>query len=200
MATLPVIADTFRCALNWTTSGGQIAVNVIHIHTVTSGKTAADVDEVLEDQVGSNLWLSVSSTAQVTDIAITPLDGVSATQHFVPAVPAGWTGGQAGDFSPATAAIVKIPTDQRGRSKRGRVFLPFTGESVMANGVLDNTTRSSMETQWNTFQAALKADPDTPCFICVASYKLASQREPLALSVEHLLATQRRRQGRLRGA
>lgn len=200
MPALPVIANTFRVALNWRTSGGQIAANVIHIETAASGKLASDVDEVIEDAVGSGLWLSASNSAQVTDIAITPLDGTSATQHFTPGTPAAWTGGQAGDFSPASSAIVKFTTLLRGRSFRGRFYTPFTGESVMSDGMLDGTTAASMTTEWNSFMANLQGDPTTPCGIVVASYKHAVATDIVAFNVEGVLATQRRRQGRLRGA
>lgn len=199
MPALPVIADTYRVALNWLSSTGQIAANVIHIRTRASGHTAGDVMENLDDNAGSNLWLSCSSSAVVKDVAITPLDGSSATVHFSPASPGAWTGGQAGDFSPATSAIVKLTTSLRGRSHRGRIFLPFTGESVMSDGVLDSTTAASMNTEWTAFAGVIGADADTPMDIVVASYKLAQANIVDFFNVEGLLATQRRRQGRLRG-
>jgi hypothetical protein len=200
MPALPVIAQTFRCALNWRSSAGQIAVNVIHIHTAAAGKSAADVFENLNDDMGSNAWLTVSSTAVVESVSITPLDGVSATVTFAPTVPAHWTGGQAGDFSPATSTLIKETTSLRGRSHRGRIYLPFTGESVMSNGIIDPTTVATMSTEWNALQGVLAADALTPMSICVASYKLATQIAVDTFFVEGVAATQRRRQGRLRGA
>lgn len=200
MAHLPVIAQTFRVALEWHHSNGQIAVNVIHIHTAGAGKLASDVQENLDDNISSNMWLTVSSGAVVTAIAITPLDGVSATLTSAPAVPAGWTGGASGDFSPATATLIKETTALRGREHRGRVFLPFTAESQMSDGVIDPTTAASVTTAWNGFQGAIEVDADTPMGICVASYKLATQINVSSFLCESLAATQRRRQGRLRGS
>jgi hypothetical protein len=200
MPALPVIAQTYRVALNWRTSGGQIAVNVIHIHTAAAGVNAVDIMENLDDSVGSNMWLGVSSSAVVTLVAITPLDGVTATSDFAPAVPAGWTGGSSGDFSPATAILVKETTALRGRSHRGRVYLPFAGEPAISDGTLDGTIAATMTTAWTGFQAAIAVDATTPMSICVASYKLATQIAVDTFNVEALVATQRRRQGRLRGA
>lgn len=200
MPALPTIANTFRVALLWQSANGQTAVNVMHIHTNTSGKVPLDVMENLDDNAGSNLWLSVSSTAVVKEIQITPLDGVSATVGFAPATPASWTGGQSGDFSPATAVLVKLTTAHRGRTARGRLFLPYTGESAMSDGNLDSGIQSSMQTEWTAFNGAIASDADTPMSIVVASYKLATIENVTSFFVEPVLATQRRRQGRLRSA
>jgi hypothetical protein len=199
MGALPVIADVFRCALNWTTSGGQTATNVIHIHDQAGGHNQSDAMAVLNATVTATMWRPVVPSAVVTDVAITPLDGSSATQHFAPATPAHWTGQNGTDFVPQVSVLLKLATVQRGRSKRGRVFLPFTAESSIQNGLVDSTQAASMTTDWTTFLSALLTHSPSWEWV-VASYKNASMQAVDTVTCELVAATQRRRQGRLRGA
>lgn len=200
MAHLPVIAHTFRCALNWTESGGQTAANVIHIFDQSGTATAANIATALDNAAAGGMWACVVPTASVTDIGITPLDGTTATQHFTPATPSHWVGQNGTQFVPQVAVIVKLSTGLRGREHRGRVFLPFVAESSINDGFLDSTQATAMTSDWNDFQDDLNTS--TPnALLVVASYKLATQDTVIEpLTVETVLATQRRRQGRLRGA
>jgi hypothetical protein len=200
MGALPVILNTFRCALNWTHSSGQSATNVIHITDPTGLFDATAVEEAIEDAAGTGMWAAVSSGAVVTDIAITPLDGVSATQHFTPSDEATFTGGSSGDFVPAVSVLVKLSTSLRGRSHRGRVFLPFITEGNISNGALSSTPQATMQTGWESFKSNLDSDPDGPFHLVVASYKLATTHVLSSINVEGMTATQRRRQGRLRSS
>ena len=200
MPALPIIVDTHRVALRWTTPTAQSAVNVIHIHAPGSGGGTDPIFEVLEDAVHVDQWVTAAVSASITTISITPLDGISATHDYTPSVPASWTGGQAGEYSPATSVLVKLTTADRGRSNRGRVYLPFTAEQVMSDGVLTAGPQAAAQTAWDAFSAALTADPTTPSSFVVASYKLARDLAVTTINVEGILATQRRRQGRLRGA
>lgn len=200
MAHLPVIANVTRCALNWTHSDGQIATNVIHILGPGGGYTDAQLRAGLDAAMDAAQWGSASVNATVSDLALTPLDGSSATTHSPPATPSKWTGGNPDPFSPATAVIVKLQTGFRGRSKRGRIFVPFTSTTVLTDGAVESATATNMATAWQDFQDDLNAG--TPSFtMVVASYKLASEEVVIPpISVELVAATQRRRQGRLRGA
>jgi hypothetical protein len=200
MPALPVIADVFRCAWNWRTSGGQTATNVIHINCASAANDPVPVMELFDDWVGGNMFEATGDAAQVFDVAITPLDGSSATQHFAPATPANWTGLITGDFSPASCALIHLGTSLRGRSHRGRIFLPFVGETAMSNGSLTSPHPGDITTAWQTFQSNLASDPQNPADLVVASYKLASDRIVGTIVCESVLATQRRRQGRLRSA
>ena len=194
---LPVITDTFRCAFKWQSSTGQTAINVLHFTTLAPA-TAPDVFEMLQDTWTRNMTFVVSNTAIINEIDITPLDGTSAT--FTGATGGGlqWTGSAGGDFVPALACVVKLQTASRGRSHRGRIFLPFVGEAENVNGVLNAGDVATMQTDWNAFLAAVKVDATTPANLMVASYKLALAFGVVNANVEGIGATQRRRQGRLR--
>lgn len=190
---LPVIPGTYRLALNWQAAGGQTAANVMHFSAETL--TASEVIDSFISGSGTGLWGSVATAAVVTDIACTPLDGHSATVHRIPGDEATFTGQSGGPWVPAAAVVVKLTTADRGRSNRGRVFLPFTTEGVMTDGQVDSGTVTAMQTAWDGAHSAWTA---LNLILVVASYKLASEHTVIATFVEPTLATQRRRQGRLR--
>lgn len=204
---LPVIANTFRCALKWTESGtGQTAVNVIHIKANGAGQTAADAYAALNSSVGAAMWDSAVSTAKINEVDITPLDGVTATQSFQTGAPAKWSGSAGGDFIPAAAYVVKIQTAARGRDNRGRVFLPFTAESIQANGVVPSASAAIIGAAWVTFVTDLVAIAPVAWDLGVAAYDRAHAGAGAhftgssAIVAEIALGSQRRRQGRVRGA
>jgi hypothetical protein len=199
MATLPVIANVFRCALNWTGPSGQAATNVIHIRDESGTATVTDVANELNAAAVPNMWLVTITTAEVTDLAITPLDGIHATQHFAPGTPAHWTGQNGTLFAPACAACVKLTTGLRGRTHRGRVFLPFINQNVNTDGFIPSVDTGTMTTAWQDFADNLSGGAHNLSF-GVASYKLAQFNIANGILVEQPLATQRRRQGRLRSA
>ena len=199
MAPLPVIADTYRTALTWTDATGQSAVNVMHFRWLLGTNDTDGLMTFLNGAVTANMWLPVCSDSVVTDVAITPLDGISATQHYAPTTPAHWTGGNPADFSPATAVIVKLTTPLRGRSHRGRVFLPLISENIISDGRLNSTTAANVTTAWEAFRTHSPVSGEQFGLV-IASYKLASGELVGNVLCETVLATQRRRQGRLRGA
>jgi hypothetical protein len=199
MPALPVIPNVFRVALNWTGAGGQIAVNVIHVLDNTAAATTDDIEDALDTAAGGSLWAPVVPSASVTDIAVTPLDGVHATDHFAPGTPSHWVGQNGTDFVPQVAVILKLSTGLRGRSHRGRVFLPFIEEGGIQNGLLDSTTAANMTTSWSSFKTSLPTGTPSLEWV-VASYKLGTAPVVTNVVCETVLATQRRRQGRLRGA
>lgn len=198
MPALPVIADVFRCALKWTDASAQDAVNVIHIQTNAAGRTPTQVFTLIDANVTANMWASVGNSGAVQEVDITPLDGVTATQSFNTGAPAKWTGPGGGQQIPQSACLVKLSTGLRGRSRRGRIFLPFMSEAAIANGIIGGATVAAAQTAWDAFVAALVADATTPSTLSVASYKTASAVSVDNVLIEQVAATQRRRQGRLR--
>jgi len=207
MVGLPTIADTFRCALKWSHTNGQTAVNVMHIHAPT--KTPADVASGLDANVTAAMWGFVNVGASVNELQVTKLDGSSAT-YLLAVSGAKWTGGTtSGDFTPALAMCVSARTGLRGRRNRGRLYLPYISESVASNGSASSAV-TSCQSAWDTFLSTMTAAGLTPC---IASYGFSQYRKGTTVitntwtptqnaitkyTVESILATQRRRQGRLR--
>ena len=145
MPALPVIPDTVRVALLWTSTPGQNAVNVIHIRGVAGPITYAQLQAALNAHVTANMWATVSTEASIAEVTMTQLDGVTASASFNTTTPAHWTGGAGTDFSPQVSTLVKFQTLLRGRSHRGRIFLPYGPETIITAGVVDSTFAGDAE-------------------------------------------------------
>lgn len=172
-------------------------MNVIHIRDETGSATDATIRAALDAAADVAMWTAQVTVAAVSDIAITPLDGVHATTHAPPATPAKWTGQNGTVYAPASALLIKIGTGLRGRTHRGRVFLPFVNQAAQLDGGMDPTIVATVGAAWLDFAEDLFAGSPSLSF-GVASYKLAQFNEERSVSAEVPLGTQRRRQGRLR--
>lgn len=193
---LPVIDDIFRVTLNWGYAG-QSAANVMHVGALGGGASPSDVYDALNGNFQTNQWQCCVEDAKIQTIDILPLDGVSATQIFVPPDEDRYHGQVGLDAMISTGAIVSFRTSQRGPRGRGRLFFPFTGEPAQADGILDDTVQGSMQSEWIDFRDGLVSDGFA---LFVASYAHEDANIVLNIIVEEKLATQRRRQDRLRSS
>jgi hypothetical protein len=75
------------------------------------------------------------------------------------------------------------------------MYLPWVSEQEAINGKFVAADLATMQTAWNTFFTNITAGGFAPA---VASYKYASVTPALNFQCELLLATQKRRQDRLR--
>jgi hypothetical protein len=201
---LPVITNVTRVAFHWFDShtGGD-AVNVMHFRN-TAG-TVDDLLDEIEDWVtggtpahGPALWDAVSSGTYVDSMSATKLDGTSATivRPVLGVSNTAWQGQSGGGSLPAVAATVSLATATRGRSHRGRIFLPTLGESAMTDGLVAGGIRTAMQVGWDDFLDQFN-DPAGPGALVVASYKLHTSSDVTSLVVKSHVSTQRRRQKRL---
>jgi hypothetical protein len=140
------------------------------------------------------MWTAVQGDAAITSLDLTPLDGSTASYHHVVSGTQ-WEGSPTGDMVPGSSCCVSLYTGDRGRSKRGRVFLPWLAESEQTAGTITPTTVSDTVAAWNTFIAAMTTATYP---LVVASYKLASYAAVTSVRVRPGAATQRRRQERVR--
>lgn len=193
MAPLPTITNVFRCAFNWReASTGQIGVNVMHFRA--PGFTAEEVATAVDSIGNLEYWSPMVTDAYMVQFDVTPLDGAGATHSQAP-THGGWGGSQSGDFSPASAVVVSFKTALRGRSHRGRIYLPFIAEAVISDGQLTGAQVTALNTGWAAFISSAAGAGVTPV---VASYKLSTAADITGTSVISGLGTQRRRQGRVR--
>jgi hypothetical protein len=202
MPPLPVIANTFRVAMNWVHSGGQRSTNVMHIRNATVD--AAGVATDVLDAWGRPQLSFLADSYVLETIVVTPLDGSSAS--FIAPSPGGlrFTGEMTGDPIPASAGVVKLRTSLRGRSHRGRLFIGPNGEGNIANGGIDPTFVAACQADWERFQfnatTGLPGVGSGDSLMVVASYKLATAANVTAFLAEEVAGTQRRRQSRLRAS
>jgi hypothetical protein len=190
---LPVIPNVFRVAIEWNnTHLSRNAVTVMHFNSSTH--SAFPVGQIIDAHATANMWDHTSSATKATGLSVTPLDGITIPAEVPTTQDGRWQGPHAdGDIIPAASAIAKFLTASRGRSYRGRAFLPFVAESEQANGVLNSGDVTTMNAAWSTFIAACASDAVFPV---VASYVLALATPITSVVIESLLGTQRRRQPR----
>lgn len=164
------------------------------MHFRSSALSASEVGALLVASATESMFAPMVSTAGAATASITPLDGISATEEYGLEVPP-FVGGTTGDWVPAASVIVSLYTTKRGRSYRGRIFLPFIGEAAISDGILETPSPSTLNDAWVDFLSAMLAG-GAP--IVVASYKLAVATNVNATITQSFLGTQRRRQTRLR--
>lgn len=190
---LPFIEGVSRVTLNWTGPNGTSANNVLHFQD--GGLAPSALWAILEPNVVANMFNCIATAAIIDNVDILPLDGIAATQTFDAPATALWKGETTGEALFANACIVKLRTGERGRSKRGRIYLPFLAEGATVTGTVNTGSLAAMQTAWNTFVASMDTD-GAP--LGVASYKLAIWTPLTGQEVEGAIGTQRRRQGRFR--
>jgi hypothetical protein len=194
MPPIPVISDIDRCALVWNYTT-LTAANVMHFRN-SAGNVAALVS-ALQANMTATMWGGVNSASSIVQSEITPLDGTSSRIVTPWAANAKWTGQQATEAIIQEAIVVKLQTGLRGRSRRGRIYIPFAAEGVQSLGILDPTVVAGMQTAWENFRVAMNS-AGFP--LGVASYKLELWATCTAVQVERAFGTQRRRQNRVRKA
>lgn len=192
MAPLPVIADTYRVALQWVAADGQKAINVIHVRK--SGSSATAVATAVNAAAPVHMAYQAPTSVQMNLITVTPLDGTSPS-FALTASGAHWVGERTGEFIPGTSIVVGLGTNRRGRSYRGRVYLPFCAEELVTNGAIASADAAVVNTAWAAFGAnLLTAGFDW----VVASYMHATASTIIITHVLTGCGTQRRRQERVR--
>lgn len=192
MAPLPIIPNTIRCAFNWSASG-QHAVNVMHFHSL--GDNIDNLWSALDDKVSSDMWAVVADAASIVTVDLTALDGISPTVSKVPTAAGDWDGGTGGNFVVNAAEVVKFTTDRRGRSFRGRAFLPFIAEGAIDAGTITSGDLADQQTAWETFLSDMGGVNHA---LVIASYLQVEANEVDTVLCEPVLGTMRRRQTRLR--
>lgn len=193
MAPLPEIADVYRVALNWQHSDyGWTATNVMHFRK--SGGDASDVYDTLDSNVTAAMWEVAPEHAHIHSVDVTPLDGTGATYTGLTGDASKWSGPIASGLStPQVCALVKLNTAKRGRSFRGRVYIPWASEQNVTAGQVDSANVTAAQAAWTAFIADMDGDS---CQLVVASYVLASAEDVLTALYERDVATQRRRNQR----
>lgn len=193
MAPLPIIPDVYRVTFEWNTIAGLPSpVNVMHFEAASSN--AAAVAAAIDAHVTANMWAHTTTAYGINTQLVTPLDGGGSSVAVNTGRPAKWSGTNAvGDIIPQAAQLVKLLTDFRGRSHRGRAFLPFVAEASASNGQSGSFFGAAQQTAWSNFLTAMNT---ALVFPVVASYKLASADHVTQYAIEQFYGTQRRRQPR----
>jgi hypothetical protein len=174
--------------LNWETSS-QHAHNVMHFEAPTA--TEADVFAAFTAHRTTAMWAPVADVAVITSLDIIKLDGTSSSLSFDTGGGSGWHSTAGSAWLPQGSGIIKLATGLRGRSNRGRVYLPFLAESSQSSGFLDPGITTPTTAAWVTFANDMASDNAA---LGVASYKNATWHQAVNVICESATGTQRRRQ------
>jgi hypothetical protein len=187
MPTLPVIADTFRITLNYSSFEGVTPRNVFHVGNPLLDVTA--LAGVLNDNWVTNMAAPLRADYNPVTFDILPLDGTTPTSNHTFLGPDDFCNG-GGDPVPEAAFVLSLKTAQRGPRGRGRLFIGPASEEDIENGKAVNTARDSCQEAWSTFAANILGDG---AGLVVASYVHADKHVVTGVTVDSDLGTQRRR-------
>jgi hypothetical protein len=200
---LPVIEGVWQAAIQWT-AAGQTAKNVLYFHAEAGG-TGEGLAGALSSEAIANMFHTMSDDAVADHVVITALDGVSGP---VPYTLTDWVGTESAEFVPAASCCLTLYTGAGGRSNRGRIYLPFLSESVQNDGHFIGDAATVVEPAWNAWASAMGDAGWTPVVASLILFHTDHGVEtdpsvPHATPVvfikhQQILATQRRRQSRLR--
>jgi hypothetical protein len=155
---LPVIADVFQLRLDWSnTNAPRNASNNLYFRDVAGGQTEANLSTDFQASVLVGMWTPVGTNSVINDFTVTKLDGASAGVVFQTGGAAKWQGSGGSDIILQGCAVVSIKSLIRGPNGRGRIFLPWIGETNQTNGVIVPANVTAMQTAWNSFQVSMAA-------------------------------------------
>jgi hypothetical protein len=184
---IPVIADVFRCTLDWTGTSPMTPVNVFHIEC--PGGNESDVAAGIEASWVGSMFDQVSSAFAFSFVSIMPLDGVSPATPF-PVT--SHTGGAGGQPIPNQAQVLSIKTSQKGPRGRGRLYLGPITEDNVTGGYMVAATNNTIAAAWQTFANNLIANSPTMS-LGVASYVHADFHQASIIGSGPKAGSQRRR-------
>jgi hypothetical protein len=186
---LPVIADVYRCAIEYSIGGAPCA-NVIHVH-----KSVSDASTVGNDVFTAWTGTSGPANRQSNIVAYvrgvcTPLDGTSAPFIQDLSSHAGIHAG--GPVAVQACLLTTVETGTRGRSNRGRIYLAGAIASDLDSSAAFWTPAAviAWTAVWGNFTSALGTSSIT---LGVASYKNSTFVNQTSMRVNAYLGTQRGR-------
>lgn len=156
--------------------------------------TETDLTTAIRSHLTDNMFKPCANVMALNSYDVIKLDGSSPTVHIAEVSPQ--TGGTVSVQPIANSSVVvKLRTGIRGRSHRGRVFLPPTAEQAYSDGVIDTADAAAIQSGWASFITNMASDLAP---LVVASYKLATASNVLNASTRIGTGTQRMRQTRVR--
>jgi hypothetical protein len=169
-------------------------VNDLFIKDDAGGHTGTDVYNALNANVTQNMWCGTTNAAAVATVITTKLDGSAASISHNTGSPAKWKG-QTGAVNGilGAACVVTLRTGFRGRSRRGRIYLPWIDEAAQNDGVITPAAVTSSQTAWDTFVAAMVA-AGYPLHVCSRLHDDSVQM--VSVTVQGNVKSQRRRNRR----
>jgi hypothetical protein len=196
---LPIISHVCRAAVTGACPPGGRWANVWHLNFSGGGwPTSTDIaamEAILlriysgSDYTSGHPYFTFANANTTIDkITVTPLDGSAASTIFTPGVSA--SSGNTPLGPAEVACVLSMHTPFRGRSHRGRVYLPPVYVSQLNGGVFSTAFINYILAQVAGAQTALGG---ANWSIGVASYKTTAFNSATAFTIDTLPDVQRRR-------
>lgn len=184
-----VVADTFLVSIN-AESGGQAVTNVIGVRK--PGASPADVTAAVLAawKIGSGPLSRMANTYQMKNITAMYLGTADGAVHSLGDASTGLN--IQSKSTNAACALVSYGGASRARSSKGRMYFgPITEDFINTDGrTLQASSRTAIEGAFNFFRGSLTG---AGFEWVVVSRKLQIATPILAVSVQPIIATQRRR-------
>lgn len=202
MPPLPVITNGYLVTQHYVAAGElHDYVNVVMVVNATTGATHAQIAGKVAQSIASTFMTVIPSfiTLGVTDVL--PLDGTSAKETF--ATPAFGTAGSVGVTTPfpiSVGQLVTLQTGLRGRSHRGRMYLPgLSNDYVTADTQrqLTNAAHAALQTEGTAFLTILAGTPTPSLILGVLSRRLNAYTPVVVVRASSVACSQRRRYERV---
>ncbi len=200
---LPVIANTVLVTQKFDDVGHerhQMACVFGIQKSAGTGSHATIADEVAGAFAGS-LWAVASAGWQLGETDIIALDGTSPTQTVVSAV-FGQAGGHGtGNAMPnALCQVVTWQTDVRGKSHRGRSYIPMGASDQLTDprtNLLTSGAVAALQTEADNFLSLLNSSSPVTIDLVVVSRKLGTASLVTSSRANAAVGIQRRRYERV---
>lgn len=188
---LPVVSDVYLTRLVFTDANApRDAVCDLYFKDSAGGHTGDDLFTAFAASVRRDQWAFQKTTTKLTNVKTTKLDGTAATRDHLTDSNVKWTGQASGALILQGCDVVTIRTGFRGRSRRGRIYLPWVCEDVQDNGILGTASVSAAQTAWSAFLADMVTAGYPPH---VVSPLHGDSVQAVSYTVRPYLKTQRRR-------
>jgi hypothetical protein len=176
---LPIISGTIRVTVAGQLAAGGFWNNTWHArHLDLSGWEAAEIQgfhDIFRQLYigpplsgGTSVLANCHSSTTTQYVYYLPLDGLSLAST-IPMINTGSASG-GNPLPPEVAEVLTLRTNNRGRSYRGRIYLPAFTTSQATTGVITAAAINGITTQFNAVQTALRTGGGE---LGVASYKLS---------------------------
>lgn len=188
---LPVVADVYLARLVFADANApREAVCDLYFKDTVGSQTGDDLFTDFAASVRRDQWAFQKTTTKLTNLKTTKLDGTAATRDHLTDSNVKWTGQSAGELILQGANVVTVRSGFRGRSRRGRIYLPWVAEDVQSNGILSSANVTAAQTAWGSFMADMVTAGWAPH---VVSPLHGDSVAAVSYTVRPYLKTQRRR-------
>lgn len=181
----PTAANTCEAIVRWSLFSQRL-INKFGVQTVdgtpVTEAVGLEVGSCIDNWAQTSMLPLLSHNLIYSGTEVTQSSDQTGWQVEIAPPPTGGTGGKSADSLPnQLAAVVSLHTDRRGRSYRGRQYVPGIALSDLAQGYVAHTLSVDLVLAYEQLQASLFA-LDFPCNLVIVSRQSLKTVRPVAAS------------------